>query len=192
MATEGNTDMRTWDQLTALEQAAQLYSDAHKDAFGFRPRDGGVYNPQTLEEYDAAIAKCSEAIHEEELREDRNAAFALLEWESQIAACRALGAQDREQAIRWHIQSLGYEAHDEQNQFQPWEVQEVESALYGTYPIRIWGILLSEVWPAYTCCGVQLDYGEDKLAELERIHARDRKRFMTGYRPTWEELGQAA
>jgi hypothetical protein len=172
---------------SALEEAAQLYSDAHKDAFGFRPREGGVYNPQTLEEYEDAIGKCAEVIGREEREEDRRAAFSLLAWESQLAAMQALGATDRATAIRWHIQSLGYEGD-----FSNWDCQEVESALYGTYPIRIWGILLSEVWPTYTMCGVRMDLTDEQKAELDAQRAREKKNFMTGYRPTWEELGQAA
>jgi hypothetical protein len=187
MATEGNQIMRTWDQLTALEQAAQLYSDAHKDAYGFRPRNGGVHCPETLEEYEEAIGKCAEVIGEEERREDRNAAIMLLEWESQLAAMRVLGAPDRATAIRWHIQSLGYEGD-----FATYDCQEVESALYGTYPIRIWGILLSEVWSGYTMCGVRQDLTPAEQEELNKLRANEKKRFMTGYRPTWEELGQAA
>jgi hypothetical protein len=182
MATEGNT-MRTWDQLTALEQAAQTYSDAHKDAYGFRPRNGGVHCPETLEEYEEAIAKCAEVIHEEEIREDRRAFFALLEWESQLAAMRALGAPDRTTAIRWHLAALGFE-HELEREY----CQEVESALYGTYPIRIWGILLSEVWPTYTMCGVRMDLTDEQKEELATQRANEKKRFMTGYRPTWDEL----
>src|SRR4051812_46074983 len=113
MATKEQNMTRTWEQYTALEQAAILYSDAHKDAYGFRPREGGVHNPQTLEEYDAAIAQCAEVIGREEREEDRRAALKLLEWESALAAMQALGASDRATAIRWHIQSLGYEGNFE-------------------------------------------------------------------------------
>lgn len=175
--------MRTWEQLTALEQAAQFYSDAHKDAYGFRPRNGGVHNPQTLEEYDAANEELCSIIGRQEREEDRNAAISLLQWESQIAAMQAIGATDRQQAIRWHIASLGYEG-----EFHHYDCQEVESALYGTYPIRIWGILLSEVWPAYTQCGVRVEYGPEQLEELATLYANQKKNFMTGYRPTWDEL----
>lgn len=176
-------NFRTWEQLTTLEQLASTYSDAHKDAFGFRPRGGGVYNPQTEAEYEDAIGKCAEIIGEEERREDRNAAIMLMQWESSLAAMQAIGAADRQQAIRWHIASLGYEGN-----FDRWDCQEVESALYGTYPIRIWGILLSEVWEGYTCCGVRTDLDEAGLQELATLRANEKKRFMTGYRPTWEEL----
>ncbi len=163
---------------TALEEAASFYSDAHKDAYGHRPYQGGVYNPQTLEEYDAANDELCKMIGEQEREEDRNAAFSLLQWESQLAAMQALGAADRATAIRWHIAALGYEGN-----FETHDCQEVESALYGTYPIRVWGILLSEVWPAYTMCGVRTEYGPDKLEELATLYATRKAQFMTGFRP---------
>jgi hypothetical protein len=184
MATEGNK-MRNWDNYTALEQAAVLFSDAHKDAYGSRPRFDT--SDWTVEDYEREIGQCAEIIGREEREQDRRAAIMLLEWESQLAAMRALGAADRATAIRWHIQSLGYEGD-----FNNWDCQEVESALYGTYPIRIWGILLSEVWPTYTMCGVRMDLTDEEKAQLDAQRAREKKNFMTGYRPTWEELGQAA
>lgn len=176
---------RTWEQLTALEQAACIYSDAHKDAYGFRDRSDTSH--WTLEDYEREIAHCAEVIGREEREEDRRAALMLLEWESQLAKMQALGAADRATAIRWHIQSLGYEG-----EFHHYDTQEVESALYGTYPIRIWGILLSEVWPTYTSCGVRMDLTEEQKVQLADQRANEKKRFITGYRPTWEELGQAA
>ena len=39
--------MREWDQLSEREQLETIYSDAYKDAYGFRPR-GHVFD--TIEE----------------------------------------------------------------------------------------------------------------------------------------------
>jgi len=156
--------MRNWEQLTALEQAAQIYSDVHKDAYGFRPRDGGIHNPKTLEEYNAAIERCSAVVDDEQEQERKVCLLRQQTWEEAITANLELGATDRETAIRWHIQSLGYEGS-----FHHCDVQEVESALYGTYPIRMWGILLREVWPTYTSCGVRFDLTPEQVESLTEV-----------------------
>lgn len=32
---------KTWDELSEVEQLETIYSDAHKEAYGFRPRGYG-------------------------------------------------------------------------------------------------------------------------------------------------------
>lgn len=101
--------MREWSELTALEQAANLYSDAHKDAYGFRPRNGGVHNPQTLAEYEAAISECSETMMENEARERVFEARALARLESEVSAIQSEHGLDHATATRWWFEAEGFQ-----------------------------------------------------------------------------------
>lgn len=76
-----------------------LYSDYHKDAYGFRPRYD--YYSYTLEElvadYDRFGKVYAENQREEELSQKRN----LVAFEGRIASTIQLGAGDRQTALRW-------------------------------------------------------------------------------------------
>jgi hypothetical protein len=136
-----------WDQKSPLEQAQITYSDAHKDAYGFRPRDGGVHNPQTLEEYEAAIEKCCETIGAEEERERLRCIEAQRNFEAELVALQKLGAQDREQALRWWLDVTGVKPKWLSN--PRYHTQDIESAVYGVLPIPLWNFILPEVIPGY-------------------------------------------
>ena len=58
---ENNNGFFLSSNLTALEEAQCLYSDLHKDARGFRPRD---YSHRSLEELEARIADLSSEAEE--------------------------------------------------------------------------------------------------------------------------------
>jgi len=77
-----------------------LYSDLHKDVYGFRPR--GYWSPSATEADIAAeiesLGKQLEVVMDEEAqRQAENAVRA----ERRIAETIAMGAGDRENAIRW-------------------------------------------------------------------------------------------
>lgn len=165
--------MRTWNQLSDLEQAAAIFSDAHKDAYGSRPRFDT--SDWTVEDFDREIAACSKIIAREEDREDARAREMFKEYEAAIQANLALGASDRATAIRWYFEANGYEAADAAKPFQEWEVQEVEHVLWGLgYPIRMWTLILTEIWPRY--CGAA---GIRRDLPIEEIRAYvEQKRRM--------------
>ena len=83
--------MREWDQLSEREQLETIYSDAYKDAYGFRPR-GHVFD--TVEELRAAI-ELRIAEEKESMRR------AMLEFEARVASVIETGAADRATALRW-------------------------------------------------------------------------------------------
>ena len=83
--------MREWDQLSEREQLETIYSDAYKDAYGFRPR-GHVFD--TVEELRAAI-ELRIAEEKESMRR------AMLEFEARVASVIETGASDRATALRW-------------------------------------------------------------------------------------------
>lgn len=83
------------------ESLISYISDAHKDAYGFRPRGYYDYDSMTMSELEAVADQLSEAvtcaIEEEKAREAR----AVAEFEALIAETIELGANDRATAIRW-------------------------------------------------------------------------------------------
>ena len=79
-----------------------LFSDLHKDAFGFRPRDHRFYSTLTTDEERQEdwdyVCKCLDV----ELERMKNAEIQSdIEFEDRILHCVACGADDRESAIRW-------------------------------------------------------------------------------------------
>lgn len=138
---------KTWDQYSELEKAAVIYSDAHKDAYGFRPRDGGVHNPKTLEEYDAAIEACARVIEREQDEERVRCLEAQKGFEEDVQQMIDLGATDRAAAVRWVFESYG--ATPEELANPRYHTQEIEHAAYGTLPIPLWPFILPEVIPGY-------------------------------------------
>lgn len=100
-------EYRSWEDLSPLEQAAQIYSDMHKDAYGFRPREGGVHNPQTLEDYNRAFEAMQSEITEEEAREKARQKKALEKVQAEIEALKVQFNLDRESALRWWFEAEG-------------------------------------------------------------------------------------
>ena len=90
--------MREWDQLSEREQLESIYSDAYKDAYGFRPR-GHVFD--TVEELQAAIERCSAEIELRIAEEKESMRRAMLEFEARVASVIETGAADRATALRW-------------------------------------------------------------------------------------------
>jgi beta-lactamase class D len=87
---------------------ANIVSDLHKDARGFRPKEGwwntwNEANDQRKQEIWDSLAQESEAeFNAERAREAR----AIKDYEDQITLLITLGANDRKTAIRWIIDSL--------------------------------------------------------------------------------------
>jgi len=87
-----------------------LYSDLHKDAYGFRPHGSRFYDEDTTDAdrqwlWDMAIKDLDAAIIEEEARQQE----AIASFEKSITDSIAMGAADRATAIKWQIQAGGYE-----------------------------------------------------------------------------------
>jgi len=87
--------------------STELFSDLHKDVYGYRPRQHWFYDTDTTDEerqkeWDYL---CDQL--DLQIEEDRKVkAMRLQALELDIAKNIALGAGDRETAIRWIIQSL--------------------------------------------------------------------------------------
>lgn len=87
-----------------------LYSDLHKDAYGFRPRHSRFYDEDTTdaerqEFWDWAIRDLDLRIEEDARRE----AEAVASFEEGIALTMKVAGCDRATAIRYQIEAGGYE-----------------------------------------------------------------------------------
>lgn len=91
---------RTWEEMTALEQAAATYWDFHKDVYGFRPHHAAIHT-WTLEDFDREFALLEKAAVAERAAEAEREAQAVKKVEKTIAKLIASGAGDRATAVRW-------------------------------------------------------------------------------------------
>jgi hypothetical protein len=87
--------------------STELFSDLHKDVYGFRPRGHWFYDANTTdqerqEEWDYLCNRLNEQIVEDNARK----AQALRDLHTRVAELRAAGAEDDHQALKWIVQSL--------------------------------------------------------------------------------------
>ena len=96
---------KSWEEMTALEQARETYWDMYKDAYGVRPRwiDTTAW---TLEMFEAEFASLATAIEQAE-RERREAeSRAVAEFEDRVANLMHTGTC-RERVIAWLMDAEG-------------------------------------------------------------------------------------
>ena len=98
--------MRNWDELSELEQLAQIYSDQYKDVNGFRPGDGHGH-PETVEEYREACDILSARIHTIIKEEKRRESIAYGEWKVNIRNIMGLCSCSKAEAIKIDIDANG-------------------------------------------------------------------------------------
>ena len=94
--------MRNWDELSELEQLATYYSDAYKDAYGFRPRHS-TGHPETVEEYKTELDRLSEIIQEQIKEEKARERVAYGEWKVNIRKIMELCSCSKAEAIKFDI-----------------------------------------------------------------------------------------
>ena len=76
-------------------------SDAHKDAYGFRPGNWEYYNSLTIEQLQAEADELSAAVCETIDRENAEKEDSAKKFEVRVAEVIESGAKDRETALRW-------------------------------------------------------------------------------------------
>jgi hypothetical protein len=91
--------LKSWEDMTALEQAQCTYWDMYKDAYGHRPRgvDTGAW---TLEDFELEFAILSMAIEQAEVERKTAEAEAIAKFEDRVTSLMHTGA-DRERVIAW-------------------------------------------------------------------------------------------
>lgn len=86
--------------------STEIFSDLHKDAYGFRPRGHRFYDETTKDAERQQIWDYLVQVVEDNIAAEReHEARALRDFESQIENTIALGAGDRATALRWMTQS---------------------------------------------------------------------------------------
>lgn len=92
-----------------LYMIASIYSDAYKDAYGFRPRQGIAPDTTnwTYDDYAAAIKKLEPIIHAEIEREKEEQRLAIVEFESTVSKLMTtIPYSTREQAVEYAIRNV--------------------------------------------------------------------------------------
>ena len=103
---------KSWEEYTPLEQAACIWWDAYKDAYGFRPR-GTDTSTWTLEDFEAELEHLQLVIERNEAQRRQDEAEAVVRFEARVASIIELGATDRAMALRWIHEAEGTNGDDE-------------------------------------------------------------------------------
>ena len=90
---------KSWEEMTALEQARETYWDMYKDAYGHRPRWIDTTS-WTLEVFEAEFASLATAIEQAEHERREAEARAIVEFEDRVANLMHTGTC-RERVIAW-------------------------------------------------------------------------------------------
>ena len=91
----------------------ELFSDFHKDAYGFRPRGYHEFWDATPERKQEIWDDVEQDFLQEMVREEKAKAEALEQFEREVALTISYGAGDRATALRWMTQNALF--HHEQD-----------------------------------------------------------------------------
>ena len=87
-------------EITRRESMIQIYSDFHKEAYGYRPR-GINYDAMSLEDLEADFARFAEVCKENDEAEAKAEAKAVEVFNTSIASIISMGAGNKATALRW-------------------------------------------------------------------------------------------
>ena len=94
------SELKSWSELSPLEQASAQYWDMYKDAYGVRPRWIDTTS-WTLDAFEKEFESLAETIRENNARQELEEKQAIVVLENRIASLMQSGAKDRSMAIRW-------------------------------------------------------------------------------------------
>jgi len=97
--------MKSWEDLTPLEQARETYWDMYKDAYGVRPRWIDT-TKWTLEQFEAEFASLGDAIAQAEAQRQADEAQAVAKFEDRVANLMHTST-NRERVIAWLMDAEG-------------------------------------------------------------------------------------
>jgi hypothetical protein len=107
-----NTETHTNDSALSAQLAGEsrqnllaIYSDMHKDAYGFRPR--GEWTDMSNAELISDMVYFGKLIDAEMAREAIAEEAAIDALEARLASYMEMGARDRATAMRWELESQG-------------------------------------------------------------------------------------
>ena len=96
---------KSWEEMSALEQAQATYWDMYKDAYGVRPR-GVDTTGWSLEYFEAEFKILGAAIEQEEIARKASEAQAIREFENRVFILMHTGTC-RERVIAWLMDAEG-------------------------------------------------------------------------------------
>lgn len=105
-------EMKSWEEMSDLEQAQCIYWDMYKDAYGVRPRGIDTSN-WTVEDFQKEFASLEKAIAEGEKARREDEAKAVLRFSKRVQQVINSGAKDYETALRWIHEADGSNGDDE-------------------------------------------------------------------------------
>ncbi len=94
------SELKSWSELSHLEQVACEFSDFYKDAHGFRPRHIDT-SSWTLEDFHAEFEVLADICKDNAARRVAEEAAAVTKFENRVSMLMTCGAKDRSMAIRW-------------------------------------------------------------------------------------------
>ena len=96
---------KSWEEMSALEQAQATYWDMYKDAYGVRPR-GIDTSTWTLDDFTSEFVALGNAIEQEEIQRKESEARAIVKFEDSVANLMHTGT-NRERVIAWLMDAEG-------------------------------------------------------------------------------------
>ena len=91
---------KTWNELSRKEQLECIFWDAYKDAYGFRPRGHGI-SAMTEQQLECEISELAQITERNQKQEELEQQEAITRFEKRVQETIALGAKNRETAIKW-------------------------------------------------------------------------------------------
>lgn len=91
-------ELKSWDELSELEQLQTTYSDFHKDVYGIRSRHHYDWSLERLKEAMESLEDEAEVQFENDRIRQKEA---IEDFEENVSKMITMGAGDRETALRW-------------------------------------------------------------------------------------------
>jgi len=92
--------LKSWEEMSVLEQMQCQYWDMYKDAFGVRPR-GIDTSTWTMDDFTREFEFLGREIDASETLRKEDEAEAIVAFEKRVQDLLGMGAQDRAMALRW-------------------------------------------------------------------------------------------
>jgi hypothetical protein len=100
-----SNEFKSWEEMSALEQAQCTYWDMYKDAYGVRPR-GVDTSGWTLEQFEAEFADLGRVIEQEDAQRKVAEVEAIAKFEDSVTNLMHTGT-NRQRVIAWLMDAEG-------------------------------------------------------------------------------------
>jgi hypothetical protein len=100
-----SNEFKSWEEMSALEQAQCTYWDMYKDAYGVRPRWIDTTS-WTLEQFEAEFASLATAIEQADIQRKNAEVEAIAKFEDSVTNLMHTGT-NRQRVIAWLMDAEG-------------------------------------------------------------------------------------